>query len=1102
MDIHKYNSNKGVGAIETFSLYNSTSLLDTQTGLFSLHQDLYIQTYKYCLPQTDYQLVLSSSETTGWARGSSIEVVLPTYANYTLLRTSLLETHNQTVSFQTVFMAPQHTTIYTTAGTLPSTDWTTSTDSLPSFVDYDPSTSTLTSPSSLWYFRSFYSSTIPEGVQGFEIRFMARAGSIFYINGQEVYRAHLDAQTVLTPTTVAPTGRSYNESPVPFVFTGTVHTLRTGLTSDQLLLAYVLVSTAGYQPSLVDTTITLRYLYETQMVSRTWAMDTQESNAVDPTTKGNNAFDHNYSTRFIGYLNDQYPSPQRVTGHYQQERAEVVNSYCVVNGYDHAQYDPLTFVLEGSHDGMEYIELDREQNIVWDSRNQRHCYYLYSQHTAYQYYRFSILKIDSSSQNDRFGIAQIEFYIYDYDTIQLPPLSYAYSTVEGYVGANFISTYPNSKYWTQFNIQPALPRGLSIDTGTGILSGIPTDTLMETYNITALGPHGLSSCSLTIRILRCTVPKGLLTIEFEGMGEYSYQNGFELRDHNNILKYTYPHFPGYLEHWSFNYCIESNIYNLVLLDSRGDGWNHGKYIVYGEEKNVLVKGTVVYGEKRKTVRFNTAYLVYSDTNRWSYLQNGQIAPSDWTSKSFDASSWATDKSDNFSKLSGTTQYYRTVFTAPFLQKYSKWEMRVCYTYGIRVYLNGQEIYSYHLPDTVTSETFATDAFQVQTCVSMYGSTQFSSLVQGSNVLAIELHTYQSPLGSLLLDEHMMCSFKLHVDLYEGVFDGSVTTSHPGYKDDYYDQSELNAFDAAIGTKYYGVSTCVDQYVQYNYHYGKADYINGWSFVRGDVDEHVPTDLTLLGSADNKTWTPLHWRTNLVFGASMTPEATKKFSFYNERAYSYYRVVMNGNCLGGFEASEIQFYTTIIEQYCEARDGYARQVYGEYSYQSCGEAYTGYKSRYCNQEGVFEPEVNNCKIRAPQKFYYSQTSYVGSSMSIFTTSKPVIVAAEYELSVTPDLPTGLYLNGKNGDISGIPIAVTPETEYTIRIKNSKGMLETTITIRIDEATPIAIFVWLIILLVLITLIVILCVIFNQRRENANKRRRAAKEQQQQLTKSLV
>ena len=85
--------------------------------------------------------------------------------------------------------------------------------------------------------------------------------------------------------------------------------------------------------------------------------------------------------------------------------AAVVNMYKLASANDHPARDPKTWVLYGSNDGENWVELDSRDNNSFDARNTEYTF-TFENTTAYSYYTLDIL---SNNGKDGVGIDCVQF---------------------------------------------------------------------------------------------------------------------------------------------------------------------------------------------------------------------------------------------------------------------------------------------------------------------------------------------------------------------------------------------------------------------------------------------------------------------------------------------------------------------------------------------------------------------------------------------------------------------------------------------------------------------------------------------------------------------
>ncbi|NDC33489.1 MAG: hypothetical protein EBZ63_07295, partial [Burkholderiaceae bacterium] len=89
-----------------------------------------------------------------------------------------------------------------------------------------------------------------------------------------------------------------------------------------------------------------------------------------------------------------------------------------------------------------------------------------------------------------------------------PPtsLSYTPSSASGQVGQSITSLVPSvTGTVTNYSVSPTLPSGLSIDSGTGVISGTPSvASSSASYTVTAANADGSTTASVTIAVAKGT----------------------------------------------------------------------------------------------------------------------------------------------------------------------------------------------------------------------------------------------------------------------------------------------------------------------------------------------------------------------------------------------------------------------------------------------------------------------------------------------------------------------------------------------------------------------------------------------------------------------
>ena len=98
-----------------------------------------------------------------------------------------------------------------------------------------------------------------------------------------------------------------------------------------------------------------------------------------------------------------------------------------------------------------------------------------------------------------------------------------------------------------------------------------------------------------------------------------------------------------------------------------------------------------------------------------------------------------------------TTYFRHVFDVPTPSQFSKLALRILRDDGVKVYLNGEDVFRNNLPsDPVTSTTRALEAMEPTNFLSS-AYIDPSLLVAGRNILAVEMHQTATNATKLAFD---------------------------------------------------------------------------------------------------------------------------------------------------------------------------------------------------------------------------------------------------------------------------------------------------------------------------------------------------------------
>ena len=157
---------------------------------------------------------------------------------------------------------------------------------------------------------------------------------------------------------------------------------------------------------------------------------------------------------------------------------------------------------------------------------------------------------------------------------------------------------------------------------------------------------------------------------------------------------------------------------------------------------------------------------------------------------------------------------------------------------------------------------------------------------------------------------------------------------------------------------------------------------------------------------------------------------------------FYRIFVENE--GGEARGSFSLTVVLVERDCEADGDYPAASSGSTSSIACPPLYSGSITRLC-YDGTFGEPVNNCNPSEPASVVISPSEITAVTNRAIEPIVPMIEAAEYIVSVSPSLPTGLNLDSETGVISGTPSAVSLMTTYTLTVTNVACSTEVTFTL---------------------------------------------------------
>ncbi|KAK8815384.1 hypothetical protein WA158_003596 [Blastocystis sp. Blastoise] len=1064
--------NKNYANEESFTLEDSNHTLLFTSPAFVNYKDW---STVLCVPSTILTVSASDSKNDGWTSDAFLYVDYNDYNGdfstvgriYYKKGTSGMYPINGMYSIY-----PQASDWKYTQGIIP-TNWYATNE--PTGFSIFPMASLPTPTSPIWLFRHSFSVATKTGYSAFDIRILSRAGILVYLNGQEIFRRNLNSGDI-TSTTTPIAGDLTTSS---YLITSPLDVLLIG----NNVIAIAIVNMASNNPDKMYFDASILLLTPNEL-GRNWdlsASDEPSSNTAVYLLDG--AY---YNT----WINKPTDTRQiSVILSYGIHRAEFINKYCFTSSNSQASgFDPSDWAVYGSNDNrVTTTLLGNVTNAYFSSRKQERCFYLPLNNKPYSSYIFYMTEpAVSSSANYGFALSEITLYSEDISQLVVPPLSYPITSFESYVGIPFTEITPSSSLWGNFRITPALILPLELDTSTGSIRGTPLSTMNPTaYTITASDPTGKeSTVTITLSVSICVSPNIMFTLMIHAT-TFGKELGYSLKDSTGSLVSQQNGFSDNQDSY-FAFCKPIGVYSLTLEDSASDGWDEGYAQIQLEDNTVIFRGSLGEAEESNTFLISAGYVIPPLRTEWKYYNSGSIPSNGWNTISFVETNWKASAAHSYEPANGITQYFRKTFTIDSITPYASAVFNLYTKYGLIVYLNGEEVYRYNLPNGLIN--YSTSCTAVSSSIQLVGSSvsiSFGPLVQGQNVLAVEVHRDTiSPDTIIDFDASLL----LVADKSWRALDGTASA-------DIGTQEEASiAFDNTAGSYYSTGPRCEGATLTWTYNNNRKEYISSYTIATGPkCNARHPSAWEIQGSNDGINWSTLDIRTK-----EMWTEYSQKrdYDFYTNRAYNAYRFIateckntaIDGsymeteeNCdtfngKQGFQIGEIGLYVKKIEGACNpTEDGFSGALEGSYAFKDCPEFYKGRIQSLCTN-GKLGEELKSCNLIAPSNIRYPQR-VVNAIQGDYFENTPIVYAAEYECIINPELPHGVSFNTKTGSIYGKTESVFPSMGYTVNCSNIAGTYSTEVFLISAEKPSLPIYIWIIIavLAIIIIAIVLFCVL---------------------------
>lgn len=878
-------------------------------------------------------------------------------------------------------------------------------------------------------------------VAGFVISLRYKYGCVIYMNGIEVFRNGVEGTLSSSSTAVSSyTDVLYHQISLPVKTIATSSTTSTSyLNQGSNTIAIALVAISASQTT-ADFDCAVRLMGEAS-VSRVFDYSISYSYISGYPTSIFYAY-YSYSI-YYSSCNTNY-----LIITFNNDRREWISSVLLQLYYTQTTYFPRRFNIYGRNGSSDsWTSLKTVTGMTWSIPGQEKKIYI-ENNVPYNQYRFENFGTEVSSGTSAecyWKIGRLDMYSDDMG-VTIPDLSYQ-SSITTYKDIEMAEVYPTSSYYTDFEITPSLPSGITIDTQTGMISGTATavTSTVTTYSVTARKiTGGTSSATFTFSVSICTGGQSLITLVARTDTNYR-QSSYKLYQGKTTSGTVVSSIDNFRAASSLNYadfCVTHDIYTLQLLDSAGNGWSNpaGYYLTVDLGEMRFEMGQLGSSVSSVTTLFSSYLPFQIEYDDWKLYKDVTDVDDSWNTISFDDSTWSTVKAEDIGTSEAVTVYLRRTVTIPDISDYQVLNVRMKYTGGVVAYFNSRLVARFNLEENFDSSS---------TSIEVHDSTVFSTFhvilatsggVTGSNVMAFELHR---PIG-------MSSSTTITFDA-TGVF--GVNECSP----------VLDTFTSLEGTTPSVVSSLDDLFdmspVTYGYQANSVGTYIAWtvenlegskfnSFAMQTVYARTSYGFSVYGRMnsddDYTSMLALTGQATLALGRKawdipVAIASFKEFKFEVDVA-----------------ASSTVYVSSYITQYCQATgdicegvDDFPPVANGQISPGVCSDGYRGYTYRECNN-GVFSAvKTDKCVYKEPAKLSYRSQRYVFIRDIAAATDTPqyLNIIEEFYLSENTFLPDGLTLDTKTGQITGTPTTLADLAAYTIYGKNPAGVTYTTINIQV-------------------------------------------------------
>ena len=575
-----------------------------------------------------------------------------------------------------------------------------------------------------------------EDVAGFTISLRYLYGCVIYLNGVEVFRNGVDGDLSASSIGLnAYTDLLYHQIslPVKTMVIGDQPSVNYIQQGSNVIAVAIVAQTASQTSSVFDCTV--RVMGSASL-----------SRVFDYTVTASTTISGNEGAVASHYFGTSMQSSSCDSNFWQMvfdgDRREWISSVTLYLYYQQGIDQPKQFVLKARNNNLEeWTTLKTVTGMTWSLVGEQKKIWL-ENNKPYNQYRFEDFATGSeTSCSWRIGAIDIAV---DAAPVAIPDLSYSTPIVIN-KDVEMGEVYPNSEYYFDFAVTPALPAGIVLDTATGKISGTATAELpATTYSITAkkLG-GGSSTATVSLSVEVCTGTKGLITLVAR-MDDWAAEGSYKLYAGKGTMGEVVSSVSAFKVSSGLNYgdfCVPNGLYTLEVFDSYKDGWYNpaGYYLTVDLGEMIIDMGQMPAATASLSTLFSSLIPFQINYSDWKVYNSETAVAANWNALDFDDAAWMTVKAANMGNHMTTTVYARHEVQMPSLEDYAVLNVRVKYTGGLTVYFNGNKVARFNLAEEFEAGTEAQTVHDASVFSKFHVILSTVGAVAGKNVIAFEIH---------------------------------------------------------------------------------------------------------------------------------------------------------------------------------------------------------------------------------------------------------------------------------------------------------------------------------------------------------------------------